>query len=70
MPSYSPEDTAVKAKEEKKLEKYRDLAREIPKMWSVRTQVHPVVIGALGTVPKMLESNLKGIATNNSIELI
>ena len=44
-----PEDTAVKAKEEEK-EKYQDLAREIEKMWSVRTQVLPVVIGALGTV--------------------
>ena len=65
-----PEDTAVKAKEEEKLEKYQDLAREIQKMWSVRTQVLPVVIGALGTVPKRLESNLKRIGTNNSIELI
>ena len=65
-----PEDTAVKAKEEEKLEKYQDLAREIQKMGSVRTQVLPVVIGALGTVPKRLESNLKRIGTNNSIELI
>ena len=65
-----PEDTAVKAKEEEKLEKYQDLAREIQKMWSVRTQVLPVVIGALGTVPKRLESNLKRIGTNTSIELI
>ncbi|XP_068707817.1 uncharacterized protein [Montipora foliosa] len=65
-----PEDTAVKAKEEEKLEKYQDLAREIQKMWSVRTQVLPVVIGALGTAPKRLESNLKCIGNNTSIELI
>ena len=52
----------------------RGKTREIPgpikreKMWSVRTQVLPVVIGALGTVPKRLESNLKRIGTNTSIE--
>ena len=56
--------TAVKAKEEEKLEKYQD-----SEMWSVRTHVLPVVIGALGTVPKRLESNLKRIGTNTSIEL-
>ena len=65
-----PEDTAVKAMEEEKLEKYQDLAREIQKMWSVRTQVLLVVIGALGTVPRRLESSLKRIGTNTSIELI
>ena len=36
----------------------------------IPTQVLPVVIGALGTVPKRLESNLKRIGTNTSIELI
>ena len=65
-----PEDPAVKAKEEEKLKKYQDLARDIQKMWTIRTQVLPVVIGALGTVPKRLESNLKRIGTNTSIELI
>ena len=65
-----PEYTAVKAKKEEKLEKYQDLAREIQKMWSVRTQVLSVVIRALGTVPKRLESNLKRIGTHTSIELI
>ena len=32
--------------------------------------VLPVVIGALGTVPKKLESNLRRMGTNTSIELI
>ena len=64
------EYTAVKAKKEEKLEKYQDLAREIQKMWSVRTQVLSVVIWALGTVTKRLESNLKRIGTHTSIELI
>ena len=38
-------------------------------MWSVRTQVLPVVIGALETVPKRFDSNLKRIGTNTYIEL-
>ena len=65
-----PEDTAVKAKEEEKLEKYQDLAREIQNLWNFQTQVSPVVLGALGKVPKRFESNLKRIGTNTFIELI
>ena len=62
-----PEDIAAKDKKEEMLEKYQDLPREIQRIWSVRTLVLPVVIGALETVPKRLESNLKRIGTNTSI---
>ena len=38
-----PDDGRVRAKEDEKVEKYQDLAREIRKMWGVRTKVIPEV---------------------------
>ena len=65
-----PEDTGVQAKEDEKVQKYQDLAREIRKMWGMRTQVIPVVMGALGTVPKRLEKYLESLGVRTPIELI
>ena len=56
-----PEDGRVSETEDKKVEKYQDLAREIRTMWQVRTEVILVVMGALGSVPMNLENNLKVI---------
>ena len=46
-----PEDSGVKEMEVEKVEKYQNLARELRRMWEVKTKVLPVVLGALGTVP-------------------
>ena len=46
-----PYDSRVNAKEMEKTEKYQDLAREVEKLWDIRTKVIPIVIGALGTTP-------------------
>lgn len=50
-----PEDGRVSETEDKKVEKYQDLAREIRTMWQVRTEVILVVMGALGSVPMNLK---------------
>ena len=65
-----PEDERVRAKEDEKVEKYQDLAREVRKIWGVRTKVIPIVIGALGTIPLRLKENLRTIGVDTSIELI
>ena len=54
-----PTDRKVGIKEEEKLEKYHDLAREIGKSWNVKVKVIPVVIAALGTVPRQLKNMMK-----------
>ena len=46
-----PEDCGVRAKEDEKVEKYQDLARDVRRLQAVRTTVVPVVVGALGSVP-------------------
>ena len=66
-----PEDGRVSETEDKKVEKYQDLAREIGTMWDVRTgQVIQVVMGALGSVPMNLENNLKVIDAKISVKMI
>ena len=65
-----PVDTAVRGKDEEKIEKYQDLAREFGKMWKVRAKVLPVVMGALGTVPRSLKNYLSYIGASTPLELI
>ena len=54
-----PMDQNVVKKEIEKCENYAPLAREIRKDYKVHSEIVPVVIGALGTVPKGLAGNLK-----------
>ena len=46
-------------KENEKLFNYSDLATEIRKMYKVQTQIVPIVVGALGTVPLWLPGYVK-----------
>ena len=64
-----PEDGRVIEKEDEKVKRYQNLARELRRMWEVKTKVVPVVLGALGTVPVRLKGNLKGIGVDTSITL-
>ena len=54
-----PNDHNIRVKEQDKVEKYQDLRLEIQRLWNVKAQVVPVVIGALGSTtpnfPKHLE---------------
>ena len=52
-------DKNVVRKEDEKVEKYLQLAKEFRKMHKVNTKIIHVVIGALGTVPKRLPRYLK-----------
>ena len=49
-----PNDSGIFEKEKEKIEKYQDLRRELAKLWSIKTSVVPIVVGALGTVTKNL----------------
>ena len=56
-----PLDKNVRAKEEEKVQKYQDLKLEIQRLWNVKAEVIPVVIGALGAVSTNLENHLQRI---------
>ena len=56
-------------KQEEKINKYLDLAVEIKELWKMKSaKVVPVVIGALGTIPKRLKVYLRN--TNVGIDLV
>ena len=56
-----PADHNVAIKEFEKKAKYKDLEIEIAKMWHMRTQVVPVIIGALGMIKKGTSDLIKQI---------
>jgi hypothetical protein len=57
-------DRNVIKKKAKKILKHEDLTTEIKRMWNVKTNVIPVIIGATGTISKSFRkylSNVPGI---------
>ena len=48
-------------KKKKKRDKYKDIARELKKLWNMKVTVILIVIGALGTLTKGLVQGLKGL---------
>ncbi len=65
-----PDDIRVAKKETEKIQKYQDLARELRKIWQVKVKVVPVVVGALGNIPKALGKHLEEIGTNVRVDLL
>jgi len=65
-----PADARVEEKEREKMDRYQDLARELKRLWNVETKVIPIMVGALGTVPKGLEKNLEKAGSNVAVELL
>ena len=65
-----PEDGRVGEKEDKKVEKYQDLAREVGKMWGVSTKVIPVLVAAMGSIPLRLNNSLRTIEVGIPVGLI
>ena len=47
-----PGDSKFEKKEKEKIEKYQDLRRELQKIWNVRMNIIPLVVGSLGAIPK------------------
>ena len=65
-----PGDSRVASKENEKVQKYQDLARELRKLWQVKVKVVHVVVGALGTIPKALGKHLKEIWTSVRVNVL
>jgi hypothetical protein len=54
-----PDDPDVNTKEIEKLIKYKGLDITVSRMWTVRTQIVSVIIGALRTIKKALDQNFQ-----------
>ena len=56
-----PGDRNVIKKEAEKILKYKDLTIEIQRMWNVKTNVIPVIIGVTGTISKSFRKYLSKV---------
>ena len=63
-----PGDRNVINKEAEKILKYKDLVIEIQRMWNVKANVIPVIIGATGTISKSLRQYLSNIPGKHEIK--
>ena len=61
-------DHRVKIKENEKRDKYFDLAGELNELWSMKVTVIPVIIGALGTIPKDLVRGMEELEIRGRTE--
>ena len=57
-----PGDTRIEGKEFEKISKYKDL--QIERLWRKKAKVVPIVISALGAIPKNLKNHLDSIGVD------
>jgi len=55
-------------KEAEKILKYKDLTLEIQRMWNVKTNVLPVIIGATATISKSFRKYVSNIPGNHKVK--
>ena len=61
-------DRNVIKKEADRILKYRDLTREVQRMWNVITKVIPVTIGATGTISKSFRKYVSNILGHHEVK--
>ena len=54
-------DSRIEEKEKDNIAKHQDLERELQKMWNVKVNIIPLLVGSLGTIPKQFGNRLKQI---------
>jgi hypothetical protein len=55
-------------KEAEKILKYKDLITEIQRMWNVKTNVTPVIIGATGSISESFRKYLSSVPGKHDIK--
>jgi hypothetical protein len=63
-----PGDRNVIKKEAEKILKYKDLITETQRMWNVKTNETPIIIGADGTISKSFRKYLSSIPGKHDIK--
>ena len=61
-------DRNVIKKEPEKILKYKDLTTETQRMWNVKTEVIPVIIGATGTVTESFRKYVSNITGKHEVK--
>jgi hypothetical protein len=63
-----PGDRNVIKGEAEMILKYKDLIIETQRMWNVKTQATPVIIGATGTISKSFRKYLSSVSGKHDIK--
>ena len=63
-------DYRINLKECEKKNKYFDLARGLKKLWNMKENIRPIVIGAFGTITKRLLKGLENMEVGGRVEII
>jgi len=61
-------DRNVIKREAEKILKYKDLTVEIQRMWNVKTNVIPVIMGATGTISKLFRKYVSNIPGKREVK--
>ena len=56
-----PADRRINLKEREKKDKNVDVAGELKTLWNMKVIIIPIVIGAFGTITKLLLKGLEGL---------
>ena len=65
-----PDEHRIKLKESEKKDKYRDLARELKRLWNMKVTIILIMIGAFGPVTKVLLKELENMEIRRRVETI
>ena len=65
-----PSDRNTSTKVIEKLSKYKDLEIETTRMWGMRTETVPVIVGALDLIREAMDQNFPGASNNNELQKI
>ena len=61
-------DRNVLKKEAEEILKHKDLTIQIQRMWNVRSQLIPVIIGATGTISELFRKYVINIPENHEVK--
>ena len=64
---YTPIDSRIEEREKDNVKGYNDLKKELKEIWDMPVKVIPVVVGVLGTTPKILKQQLSDIGIETRI---
>ena len=59
-----PWDSRAEQKEQENRDKYQDLRIELRRLWDKSIEIVPIIIGALGTIPRILKKNLEELGAD------
>ena len=62
------DDNNVIKKGAERILKYKDLTTEIERMWNVKTEVIPVIVGATGTISKTFRKYVSNIPGHHEVK--